>query len=725
MPVINGLLVNQTQDIHQTVILTKLEKYLQWRNEKKPYDKDIKAELDKNLLLSLKEGLCSGFASIWGYARLLQDQPIRFDTLNQPLPRDDLDWFYHTLNMISAWDERRDLSPYEIQEIERFFTLLNYFQTVSNYLPIGQGELQDSLVDTKDRKLQKTYDIALSTDQPNYTEVLKQVVKDKDIILIRSNNHEVCLYKLNDIFIFYDSNNKQGEWVTKDLNELSQRIFLAFRDKMNEPAPIGMRMFNFVRLHDYPAQSDVLNAVYGKLKNPEVWINQQKKEYKDVTALMIACNINSLESAKYHIQQGAVVNIQSNIEGQISTPLSQACSVRNDQLVKLLLDHGADPNFGATSSESPLHTAVKRDSLPIVELLLEKNAKIYSDSLLSPLYLAVQNGNLEITKLLLSRTSPESTSCIASLEEAVKLGNTKIVKLFLDHGIDPNLSLKSLLVTAVEKENDKIVEILLKNKLKPKLTGFNSATSVLNKAIKNGSEKIVNILLTELSYTQENLIQALTTALENNRKLSVIQLLVLQLKRLGFDDENISEIDPKISQQLAQITSISEKLETIKFQDTKTFRDDAIQKLINMKNQANITNLDNLSESMEQFQTLEHIANRVKQIATDSSLNLSEMIKAALINQADHLYSDFVNNKAYNHQENMNHLLTHLHNIQEIASVQQSIPADSIPATGSSRPLPNPKVKLSDSSFSMFGKNLKKEIEVLSHEIKQGKTFHT
>ena len=47
--------------------------------------------------------------------------------------------------------------------------------------------------------------------------------------------------------------------------------------------------------------------------------------------------------------------------------------------VKVLLDHGADVNFGGRSGQLPLYLAVKginRESMSIIKLLIEKGAKI-------------------------------------------------------------------------------------------------------------------------------------------------------------------------------------------------------------------------------------------------------------------------------------------------------------------------------------------------------------
>lgn len=89
-------------------------------------------------------------------------------------------------------------------------------------------------------------------------------------------------------------------------------------------------------------------------------------------------------------------------------PLQEACIVGNYDIVKLLIDNGADCNLvwkGIEGSKTPLMRAViyeQETAIDIVELLLESGAdKNLRDNSGKTAYdYALQNGNLELAELL-------------------------------------------------------------------------------------------------------------------------------------------------------------------------------------------------------------------------------------------------------------------------------------------------------------------------------------
>jgi ankyrin repeat protein len=56
--------------------------------------------------------------------------------------------------------------------------------------------------------------------------------------------------------------------------------------------------------------------------------------------------------------------------------LSRAVEIGDERVVKLLLENGAQPDFGDEEGQAPLSRAVEKGSVVVVRLLLAKEAKI-------------------------------------------------------------------------------------------------------------------------------------------------------------------------------------------------------------------------------------------------------------------------------------------------------------------------------------------------------------
>jgi ankyrin len=171
------------------------------------------------------------------------------------------------------------------------------------------------------------------------------------------------------------------------------------------------------------------------------------------------------------------------------TPLYQASYCGNLEIVRLLLDHGADPEAaGGNMGDKPLHRVAcgeyksQEDGVRVAQLLLERGADVNTQRRdhQTPLHLASYYGNIEIVcllldhgadpeaaegnmgqkplhrvacgeyksqedgvrvaQLLLERGADVNTRCDdhqTPLHLASYLGNIEIVRLLLNHGADP------------------------------------------------------------------------------------------------------------------------------------------------------------------------------------------------------------------------------------------------------------------------------------------------
>ena len=243
---------------------------------------------------------------------------------------------------------------------------------------------------------------------------------------------------------------------------------------------------------------DLMDAVMqGNIKLVQKALVSQKKELEltdttGKTPLHHACAIGFSDIASLLIDAGADVNVQDNTG---STPLMLAVMPKaprpNEsitqvqfEIVKQLLDHGADPAKKNKSGDTAIHLSVRYKNMLIVSELLkasnnfdEKNEKGYT-----PLHCAVIAGRLNPIELLLKKganlsigdnegftplhycalktpalfeamniqpilemllaknANPDQPSLmgLTPLHLAARMNNAICLKLLLKHGADPN-----------------------------------------------------------------------------------------------------------------------------------------------------------------------------------------------------------------------------------------------------------------------------------------------
>ncbi len=123
------------------------------------------------------------------------------------------------------------------------------------------------------------------------------------------------------------------------------------------------------------------------------------------------------------------------------TPIYEAAAHNHPELVRLLLDFGADINICTSTGETPLHGAIAAHHLSMVTLLLDNGADINASLAhgQTPLRLAVIKGFADIVELLLARGAQANTSGrtgLTPLHWAALKGHPAIVSLLLTHGAD-------------------------------------------------------------------------------------------------------------------------------------------------------------------------------------------------------------------------------------------------------------------------------------------------
>jgi len=176
-----------------------------------------------------------------------------------------------------------------------------------------------------------------------------------------------------------------------------------------------------------------------------------------------------VDVARHLARTPALANGES---GAKMRPLHQAILRRRADMVRLLLDRGADPLLADVSQRSPLQLAVERADAGLVGLLLARGAdpKARDKAGWTPLHHAGAKNQLAIARLLLDGgANPNQLSELGgtALHEAAVSGSVELIKLLLERGVDPKVVSKTnvtALDLAREYKNAPVVEFLEQRK---------------------------------------------------------------------------------------------------------------------------------------------------------------------------------------------------------------------------------------------------------------------
>ncbi|KAK2752975.1 ankyrin repeat protein [Colletotrichum kahawae] len=120
------------------------------------------------------------------------------------------------------------------------------------------------------------------------------------------------------------------------------------------------------------------------------------------TCLLVAAIVNNVRLARHLLSRGAGVDVPDKMR-QL-TPLHVAAEHGSEEMVELLLEHGASPFARSDSGTTPFYRAARDGSTRTLRLLHDAGSEVDATTwdLWTPLMEAVENGHREAIKLLLS-----------------------------------------------------------------------------------------------------------------------------------------------------------------------------------------------------------------------------------------------------------------------------------------------------------------------------------
>lgn len=185
--------------------------------------------------------------------------------------------------------------------------------------------------------------------------------------------------------------------------------------------------------------------------------------------------------------------------------LSYACYSGSPEIVKLLLDRGANSNFMVQPGTSiyPLHVAGLKGDLKIIKMLVEARANvIMPPPFISPITAAVFSNSTECVKFLLEKGANPNVAAlgIAPLMIALLRGNLPISESLIKAGADLNAPTQngSPLIFAINSKKPEVVEFVIKKGAEVNPATENSSfpiVSPLNHACFKLESEIVEVLI--------------------------------------------------------------------------------------------------------------------------------------------------------------------------------------------------------------------------------------
>ena len=197
-----------------------------------------------------------------------------------------------------------------------------------------------------------------------------------------------------------------------------------------------------------------------------------------------------------------------NIISQYKTAVHLAAEEGHKDVVKLLLDEGADPHGRkfeeADAQISPLHLAATQGHEDVVKLLIDSGHIVdhEDDDRMTPLHVAAENGHAGVIQLLIDGGAAPNiaeSGGRTALSFAAEGGHEDVVKFFIDRGADVTIEERYLMMPlhwAAMNGHKGVVQLLLERGADPnkKAITLHGRRTPLDMANAKGHKDVVQLL---------------------------------------------------------------------------------------------------------------------------------------------------------------------------------------------------------------------------------------
>ncbi|KAJ1548822.1 hypothetical protein HK405_014554 [Cladochytrium tenue] len=227
--------------------------------------------------------------------------------------------------------------------------------------------------------------------------------------------------------------------------------------------------------------------------------DEDNMEAKTLTPLHIATQGGHIEMVRLLLEHGAEKDARTKKQ---TTPLHWAAQNGHDRVARLLLDRGADLNARTAEQSTPLHFAGEDGHVEVARLLLERGADkdARDEAQLAPLHFAAFLGHVEVVRLLLDHSADRDARDLdqqTPLHLAAQAGHIEVVKLLLERGADRDaraVDQSTPLHAATQKGHIPVVQLLLERGADTKACTADQWMP-LHFAAQDGHVEVVRLLL--------------------------------------------------------------------------------------------------------------------------------------------------------------------------------------------------------------------------------------